>query len=101
MPHLPSNMVLFAFIGIDLVLMCLVMQVAMRLGWNALAESFPAKDPRPGAVRRRFQSIAIGGANFGPCVQIAVDERWLHLRPGLLLRAFGARGISVPWGAVS
>lgn len=96
-----TTLLIVTFIAFDLVLVWLVMQVVLRLEWNALAERFPARAPKPGAVRRRFQSISIGGANFGLCFEISVDELSLHLNPGYLLRVCGARAISVPWNQVS
>lgn len=101
MPHMPSSTLLFAFIAFDLVLVWLLVQVALRMEWNALAARFPARAPDEGAVRRRFQSVTIGGAHFGLCFRIAVDDRALHFSPGLLLRICGAQGISVPWAHVS
>ena len=102
LPQLPfSTVLIVAFVSADLVLIFLVLRVVLRMEWNALSARFPARSPEENAVRRRFQSVTIGGANFGLCFQIAVDDRALHLSPGFLLRACGARGISVPWAYVS
>lgn len=100
MPHFTVVTGILAFVALDIIVVWLVMGTVLRLTWNALADRFPAQDPAPGAVRRDFQSIAIGFANFGLCTHLAADEAALHLRPAMFLRLFRARGISVPWDQV-
>jgi hypothetical protein len=72
----------------------------MKIGWGPWARRFPPRDPAPDAVQRRFQSFRFGLMNFGFCINVSVDEGYLHLRPILPLRWFGAGPISVPWSSV-
>jgi hypothetical protein len=65
-----------------------------------ISSKFPPSDPRPDAVRRRFQSFKFGLVNLGWCVHVAVDDRHLHLSPTRLARWLGMRAMSVPWEAI-
>lgn len=84
------------FIGLDL----LIVSALMRAGWSELTQDFPASPPAPGAVRRNLQSFKAGMYNFGFCVHVAVDEDYLHLLPARLVRWFGGRPASIPWGSI-
>lgn len=66
-----------------------------------LREAFPPVEPLPSAVHRRFQSFGFDLMNFGMCVHVAADERWLHLRPARIARWAGLRDMSIPWEAIT
>lgn len=66
-----------------------------------LREAFPPVEPLPSAVRRRYQSFGFDLMNFGMCVHVAADERWLHLRPARFARWAGLRDMSIPWEAIT
>jgi hypothetical protein len=65
-----------------------------------LASKFPPAEPRPEAVRRRYQSFKVGLVNLGWCIHVAVDERSLHLTPARVARWFGMRAMTVPWESI-
>ena len=69
--------------------------------WNALANAHEATEPDAGAVRKNFQTFAIGPVNLGFCVHVAVDEQFLHLLPSRFLKLCGAKPMSVPWEAIT
>lgn len=58
---------------------------------------FPGVEPLPHAERRSFQSFAFGMINLGGSVHVAVDDRFLHLKPTRVARWFGMKPMSVPW----
>ncbi len=72
----------------------------LHFGWGPLARSYPAQPADDQAVTRSFQSFRMGLINLGFCIHVTVDERHLHLRPAAVLRWFGARAASIPWGSV-
>lgn len=78
-----------------------VVPALVRIGWGRWHARYPAVEPDPSAVRRRFQSFSVGLVNLGYCVHVAVDERNLHLTPVGVVRPFGLRAVSIPWGEIS
>ena len=72
----------------------------LHFGWGPLARSYPAQPADDDAVTRSFQSFRLGLINLGFCIHVTVDERHLHLRPAAVLRWFGARAASIPWGSI-
>lgn len=65
------------------------------------AIKFPAKEPRPDAVRREFQSFKIGIVGLGGCIHVAVDEDFLHLSPAWFARAIvRMKPVSIPWDKI-
>jgi hypothetical protein len=85
--------IIAAVVAFDL----LLVWALVNLGWGDIARKFPAVDPTPDAVTRRFQSMKVGVMNFGFAIHVSVDEAHLHLTPIRPLRWFGARPASVPW----
>jgi len=77
-----------------------LMWAILKMLWNPLRAEFPAREPEPGAVERRFQSFKVGGLNLGCAVHAAADERFLHLTPLGALRVMGAGPVSIPWEAM-
>jgi hypothetical protein len=73
---------------------------AFHLLWRPMLAPFPAREPAPDAVRRRFQSFGIGIVNMGLSIHVAADEDYLHLVPLAIWRALGARPASIPWSAM-
>ena len=77
-----------------------ILGTLIRFGWRWLPREFPATPPRADAVWRRHQSFQVGLLNLGFCIQVAVDEQYLHLLPIRPLRAFGAAAASIPWHSI-
>ena len=73
---------------------------AFHLLWRPMLAPFPACEPAPDAVRRRYQSFGLGPVNMGLCVHAAVDDEHLHLVPLAILQSLGARSASIPWSAL-
>ncbi|MFG0241262.1 MAG: hypothetical protein ACF8R9_00615 [Phycisphaerales bacterium JB054] len=89
--------VIMAVVVADLIFVPLVISVLVRGGWNPIAARFPAREPRPDAVTKHFQSYKVGLLNLGFMVHTSVDDMWLHLRPVWFGRRIGMKGASVPW----
>lgn len=87
------------FVVMDLIIIGAVFSVAAGSA-RTIAEKFPAKAVRPDAVRREFQSVAIGMGNWGGSYHLAVDEQHLHMEPAWLMRKLRVRTASVPWDQV-
>jgi hypothetical protein len=85
------------FIVFDLIFVSLVITGLVRMNWTGLAKSYPPVAPDADAVEKKFQSIKLGMCNFGSCIHIAADERFLHLTPASLMQKLGATPISIPW----
>lgn len=65
------------------------------------ATTFPAKEPRPDAVRKEFQSFRIGIVGLGGSIHVAVDEDFLHLSPAWFARAVvRMKPVSIPWDKI-
>jgi hypothetical protein len=89
-----------AVIALVFLLAPAVMWMVIRLTWVPVSRRHPEQPALPGTVTRRFQSFSFGRmSRFSNCVQIAVDERHLHLRLPPPLSWFG-RNISIPWEAM-
>lgn len=86
-------------LSIDLVILGAIFS-ACAGALRPLSEEFVPVEPAPDAVRKRFQSFGFNLVNLGGCVHVAVDERWLHLRPARVARWFGMRDMSIPWEAI-
>lgn len=87
------------FALVDLVVVGAVFQMAAHY-WNELGKGCDYVQPRPGSVRKDFQSMKIGVFNYGSCLHIAVDENHLHLYPAKIIRWVGGRSFSIPWDKV-
>lgn len=92
---------ILVFAVIDTFVTLAIIASLARGGFGPFAEQFPAVEALPGAVRREFQSLKVGASNFGGCVHIAVDERFLHLYPARFLRMFGCEAASIPWERIA
>jgi hypothetical protein len=96
-----SIAIIVAFVVVfDVIIITLVMR-ALASAVKPLGEEFPAVEPAPAAVRRRFQSLKIGLINLGWSVHIAIDRGYLHLRPARLVRIMGFPALSIPWSAIT
>jgi hypothetical protein len=91
--------IVLIILGVD-ALVVYGIAAGMASSWNVMAREFPGVEPSPDAVRRSFQSFAMGIFNMGWCVHVAVDDERLHLMPARLMRVAGAKTISVPWDRV-
>ena len=87
-------------VAFDLLLLPLILYAVIKGSWMRLQQVHPAAEPATDAVRKNFQSFKIGLLNLGMSVHVAVDERALHLFPAAIIRWFGARPASVPWGEI-
>lgn len=83
----------------DLIVVGAVFGLSAQI-WNGLGKGCTFVEPRPGSVRKDFQSLRIGMFNYGGCVHIAVDEDYLHLYPARVVRVSGGRALSIPWDRV-
>ena len=87
------------FVLMDVVLVWGIRQW-VKTTFEEIARDFPPREPLPGAVKRRWQSISVDMFNFGWSVNIAADEWGLHFEPIGLGRVFAARAFSVPFDAI-
>jgi len=88
------------FVLLDLIIVSGVMFGAVRFFLRPLAARFPAVQPLPEALTRKFQSVRIDMLNLGFAVHVTVDGERLHLTPVAILRWLGARTISIPWNEI-
>lgn len=87
------------FLAVDgLIIGCAFWALAME--WNSLARTYPAREPKPDAIRRRYQSCSLGIFNLGWCTHITTDDEYLHIHPALFLRMCTSRSLSVSWDDV-
>lgn len=89
------------FVLTDALVIGVLVIAPIRSEWNGLALKFPAREFLPGAVVKEFQTFQLGLLNMGWSVHAAADSEFLHLRPARILRMLGAKGMSVPWGAIN
>jgi len=101
MPASQVATVVVIFILVDLIIIPLVIRAVVASSWGSLERAWPGRPVGGGAVVREFQSVRIGSSNFGGCVHIAVDDRFLHLMPARFIRWFGAGPVSVPWESLT
>lgn len=99
MPGSSIILIVTIFLAVDVVVVWAIRQW-VKMMFEEISRAFPAREPLPGAVRRRLQSISIDLMNFGWCFVVSVDERAIHFAPHLVGRLFGARAFSVPFDAV-
>lgn len=92
-------LIVVLFMAVDLVVLGAIFSMC-GAALRPLAEAFPPVEPAPDAVARRFQSFKFDMLNFGGCVHVAADERYLHLRPAWLARRFAFRDMSIPWAEI-
>ncbi|MCC6285669.1 MAG: hypothetical protein IT439_10305 [Phycisphaerales bacterium] len=94
----PAGVVVFvvAIVAVDAAVLWVVFRYCSRM-WRSLALRFPPTDPAPDAVYKRRQSFRVNFMNLSRCVDVAVDEQALHLRPVRFARWFGVTACSVPW----
>ncbi|MCC5787403.1 MAG: hypothetical protein JJU33_11965 [Phycisphaerales bacterium] len=99
--HIIIALVLTSFAVVQAVIIFgFVIPMLVRDSWTPIAEAHPPVEPAPDAVVKRWQSFSAGMLNLGWSVDVAVDERHLHLRPSPLGRVIRLRPASVPWEAV-
>jgi hypothetical protein len=84
-------------VGVDALIIPLIVGAVVDANWNPIAQKYPPVGPSPDAVRRNFQSFAIGSLSLGWCIHVAADERCLHLNPCWIARCIRARPASIPW----
>jgi hypothetical protein len=68
-------------------------------GWRRLARRYPATE-KPGGRVYRFQTIRLGGANYGNAVTIDVGDRGVFLSVFWPFR-FGHPNILIPWSELN
>ena len=94
-----TAVIIIAFVILDIVIIgCVFGTLAME--WNALARTYPDREPKPGAIQRRYQSCSLGIFNLSGCTHIITDDEYLHIRPALFLRLSTSRSLSIPWDEV-
>jgi hypothetical protein len=84
----------------DLIIVSAVLGAFVSSSFGKLTKLHPPREVEAGAVRRNFQSMSFGAANFGFCVHIAVDSFGVHFFPSAFLRWVGGKPSSVPWSHV-
>lgn len=90
-------LVILCTLPLDFLILWAVARYATADFFNPLADRFPARDPAPGSIRKEFIGFRLHGfLNFGFCLHVDVDDRFLHLSPAWLPRLAGARPSSVP-----
>lgn len=94
-----SNEILFAVPV--LLFIVAIAAAAFHFIWRPVLAAYPAREPAPGAVRRRFQSFGLGIMNLAGSIHAAVDDEYLHLVPLWIFRILGARPASIPWSALT
>lgn len=90
-------LVVIGLVLFDMMVVCAVLSAFISGSFGKLTKKHPPREPGKDAVRREFQSLAFGAANFGFCVHIAVDGFGIHFFPAALLRWLGGQASSVPW----
>ncbi len=88
-------------VGVDALIIPLIVGAVVDANWNSIAEKYPPVAPALDAVRRNFQSFAIGSLSLGWCVHVVADEGYLHLIPCWFARFIRARPTSIPWDKLS
>ena len=95
-----NNWTIVLFCVADAVVVSFIVGTLVRGAWTSIANRFPEQSIGDGALRKRFQSIAIGSLNLGFSVHMAADDDYLHWIPTRLLRIFGCGTLSIPWSAI-
>jgi hypothetical protein len=88
------------FVAFDLFVCVAVIWGMVHACWRDIAKNFPAQAPSQDGVERRFQSFKFGICNFGACVHVVADEKYLHLTPVRWVQRLGAKPMSVPWSSM-
>jgi hypothetical protein len=99
MPYTSTILIVTIFLAVDVVVVWAIRQW-VKMMFEEISRAFPAREPLPGAVRRRYQSISVDMLNLGWSVNVAADEWGLHFVPIGLGRVFAARAFSVPFDSV-
>ncbi len=86
--------------GFMLLLDLIIVRALIAAGWQIIGRGRGSAEIAPDAVRRNFQSFGFGIFNFGMCVHVVADERYLHLLPSWFLRWAGARPVSIGWDEI-
>jgi hypothetical protein len=68
-------------------------------GWRRLAQRYPAGEVQQGRTYR-FQTIRLGGANYGNCVKIVTSAQGLYLSLPWIFR-FGHPSMLIPWSELN
>jgi hypothetical protein len=64
-------------------------------GWRGLARRYPVGEVQQGRTYR-FQTIRLGGANYGNCVKVVTSDQGLSLSLPWIFR-FGHPSMLIPW----
>ncbi len=90
-------LVILCTLPLDFVILWAVSRYAVAHFFSPLAGRYPAREPAPGAFRKEFVGFRLHGIfNFGFCLHIDVDDRFVHISPAWLPRLAGACPSSVP-----
>lgn len=95
MTPLAATLFIAAFVILDLIVACAVLNIAAT-ELKSLAADFPAREPQIHAERRNFQSFSLGLMNFGWCFHVIADRDHVHMLPALLFRKLGVPNFSIP-----
>jgi hypothetical protein len=90
-----------AIIVFDVLLTAGLIWFVLRMVWGSMRDRFPAVEPQPDAVTRRYQSFRFGVVNFGCAIHVTADETHLHLSPLGFMQKLGGLPISIPWEAIA
>ena len=97
---MPNQFFIPLVLAFDLFVVATVVGLLVRIAWKPLERSFPVRQPSEPSYRRKFQTFCIGWVNFGSCIHVVMDDRYLHLTPIWLLGRVGMKPISIPWDAI-
>lgn len=86
-----------ALVAITILAIIGITATALKGLWNPLADKYPAVEPGPDGVSKKFQSFSYGIVNLGFSIHVTADTDHLHLTPIRFMRIFGARSASIPW----
>lgn len=87
-------------VGMDCFIIPLIVGAVVDSNWNPMAEKYRPVLSKPGAVRRDFQSFAVGSLSLSRSIHVAADESYLHLSPCWLARRIRVRPASIPWAKI-
>lgn len=94
-----SNVIILVavILAVDGCIVPLVISAVVNANWNPMAEKYPPVPVKGDAVRRDFQSFAVGSLKLGWCIHVAVDDGHLHLYPCWFARRISVKPASIPW----
>jgi len=92
---LTATLLIAAFVLLDLIVVCAVLNIAAN-ELKSFAAKFPPVPPQIHAEHRNFQSFGLGLINCGWCFHVTSDPHYVHLFPALLFRKLGVPSLSIP-----